>query len=161
MKKNLTRDQYNLYKLIYTRFVASQMKPAVFETVTVDHARRAEERREAQRGSALLRRAHDLRGLPRAVYRKRGRRGTEGRNRHAGAGGGRPGRRGKRGNQPALHPAAVALYRGVAGAHAGGKGHRAPEHLRADHHHHHLAAAMWRGKSAACTRPSSAGWSPA
>ncbi|MFH1511870.1 MAG: type I DNA topoisomerase [Bacillota bacterium] len=36
VKKHLTRDQYNLYKLIYTRFVASQMKPAVFETVTVD-----------------------------------------------------------------------------------------------------------------------------
>ncbi len=36
IKAKLTRDLYNLYKLIYTRFVASQMKPAVFETVTVD-----------------------------------------------------------------------------------------------------------------------------
>jgi len=34
-KKHLTRDQFNLYKLIYTRFMASQMKPAVFATVTV------------------------------------------------------------------------------------------------------------------------------
>ncbi len=36
VKKNLTRDQFNLYKLIYTRFMASQMKPAVFETVTIE-----------------------------------------------------------------------------------------------------------------------------
>ena len=36
VKKYLTRDQFNLYKLIYNRFTASQMKPAVFETVTVD-----------------------------------------------------------------------------------------------------------------------------
>ncbi len=36
VKKSLSRDQYNLYKLIYTRFVACQMKPAVFETVTID-----------------------------------------------------------------------------------------------------------------------------
>ena len=36
VKSHLTRDQYNLYKLIYTRFVASQMKPAVFDTVTID-----------------------------------------------------------------------------------------------------------------------------
>ena len=36
VKKHLTRDQFNLYRLIYTRFMASQMKPAVFETVTVD-----------------------------------------------------------------------------------------------------------------------------
>ncbi len=35
VKKYLTRDQFNLYKLIYTRFVASQMKPAVFATVTI------------------------------------------------------------------------------------------------------------------------------
>ena len=36
VKKNLTRDQFNLYRLIYTRFMASQMKPAVYETVTID-----------------------------------------------------------------------------------------------------------------------------
>ena len=28
MKKHLTRDQFNLYRLIYTRFMASQMKQA-------------------------------------------------------------------------------------------------------------------------------------
>src|SRR5690606_32590548 len=34
----LTRDQYRLYKLIWERFVASQMAPAVFDILTVDIA---------------------------------------------------------------------------------------------------------------------------
>ena len=36
VKPFLSRDQYNLYKLIYARFMASQMKPAVFQTLTMD-----------------------------------------------------------------------------------------------------------------------------
>jgi DNA topoisomerase-1 len=32
----LTPQQYNLYRLIWRRFIASQMKPAVYDTVTVD-----------------------------------------------------------------------------------------------------------------------------
>ena len=36
VKAFLTREQYNLYRLIYTRFLASQMKPAVFRTLTMD-----------------------------------------------------------------------------------------------------------------------------
>ena len=36
VKQFLTREQYNLYRLIYTRFLASQMKPAVFQTMTAD-----------------------------------------------------------------------------------------------------------------------------
>ena len=36
VKQFLTREQYNLYRLIYTRFLASQMKPAVFQTLTID-----------------------------------------------------------------------------------------------------------------------------
>ncbi|MBR5547040.1 MAG: type I DNA topoisomerase [Clostridia bacterium] len=38
VKQYLTREQYNLYKLIYHRFLASQMKPAVFQTLTMDIA---------------------------------------------------------------------------------------------------------------------------
>ena len=38
VKQFLTREQYNLYRLIYTRFLASQMKPAVFQTMTADIA---------------------------------------------------------------------------------------------------------------------------
>lgn len=36
VKQYLTREQFNLYRLIYTRFLASQMKPAVFQTMGLD-----------------------------------------------------------------------------------------------------------------------------
>lgn len=35
LKPILTRDQYRLYQLIWSRFIASQMTPAVYDTVTV------------------------------------------------------------------------------------------------------------------------------
>lgn len=35
IKDSLSRDQYKLYKLIWERFVASQMTPAVYETLSV------------------------------------------------------------------------------------------------------------------------------
>lgn len=36
IKPSLSRDQYKLYKLIYNRFVSSQMTPAVYDTVSAD-----------------------------------------------------------------------------------------------------------------------------
>ena len=36
IKASLTREQYHLYKLIYHRFIASQMAPAVYETISAD-----------------------------------------------------------------------------------------------------------------------------
>lgn len=36
IKDSLNRDQYNLYRLIWSRFVASQMKPAVYSGVSAD-----------------------------------------------------------------------------------------------------------------------------
>lgn len=36
IKKYLTRDQYLLYELIWKRFIASQMNPAVYDTVSAD-----------------------------------------------------------------------------------------------------------------------------
>lgn len=36
VKKYLTKDQFNLYDLIWKRFVATQMLPAVYDTVTSD-----------------------------------------------------------------------------------------------------------------------------
>ena len=36
LKKSLTKDQLRLYTLIWDRFVASQMNPAVYDTVSVD-----------------------------------------------------------------------------------------------------------------------------
>ena len=36
LKASLSRDQFRLYKLIYERFVSSQMTPAVYDTLSVD-----------------------------------------------------------------------------------------------------------------------------
>ena len=36
VKASLSRDQFRLYKLIYERFVASQMTPAAYDTLSVD-----------------------------------------------------------------------------------------------------------------------------
>ncbi len=36
IKESLTKDQYNLYRLIYHRFVASQMSPSAYETMTAE-----------------------------------------------------------------------------------------------------------------------------
>ena len=36
IKDFLTREEYNIYKLIWERFVASQMKPAIFDVTDVD-----------------------------------------------------------------------------------------------------------------------------
>lgn len=36
IKQDLTNDQYKLYKLIYNRFIASQMANAVFDTIAAD-----------------------------------------------------------------------------------------------------------------------------
>lgn len=36
MKEFLSRDQYRLYKLIWERFVASEMAPAIMDTMSVD-----------------------------------------------------------------------------------------------------------------------------
>ncbi|MBR6966040.1 MAG: type I DNA topoisomerase [Clostridia bacterium] len=36
IKPSLTREQYMLYRLIYNRFVASQMAPAVYQTLTAE-----------------------------------------------------------------------------------------------------------------------------
>ena len=36
IKASLTRDQFRLYKLIYDRFVSSQMNPAIYDTLSAD-----------------------------------------------------------------------------------------------------------------------------
>jgi len=36
IKDSLEKDQYKLYNLIWTRFIASQMEPAIYDVVTID-----------------------------------------------------------------------------------------------------------------------------
>ena len=38
IKGSLTKEQFQLYRLIYSRFLASQMKPALYDTMTMDVA---------------------------------------------------------------------------------------------------------------------------
>ena len=38
VKASLTKEQFQLYRLIYSRFLASQMKPAVYDTLSMDVA---------------------------------------------------------------------------------------------------------------------------
>ena len=38
VKSSLTKEQYQLYRLIYHRFLASQMKPALYDTLSMDVA---------------------------------------------------------------------------------------------------------------------------
>lgn len=38
IKESLTKEQFNLYRLIYHRFLASQMMPALYETLTMEIA---------------------------------------------------------------------------------------------------------------------------
>ncbi len=44
IERKLTADQFKLYQLIWQRFMASQMAPAVFDTTTVDFDQKAGER---------------------------------------------------------------------------------------------------------------------
>ncbi len=52
VKPHLTRDQYRLYRLIWQRFVASQMAPAVYDTLTVDVAGQGTQHRYLLRATA-------------------------------------------------------------------------------------------------------------
>lgn len=38
IKESLTKDQYNLYRLVYLRFISSQMNPALFDTYAAEIA---------------------------------------------------------------------------------------------------------------------------
>ncbi|MEO7822027.1 MAG: type I DNA topoisomerase, partial [Gemmatimonadaceae bacterium] len=79
IRKHLKEDQYRLYELVWQRFMASQMTPAVFDTTTVDfdldrflvratgsvvkfdgYQRLYKESREAEEGKAL----EEEQGLP-------------------------------------------------------------------------------------------------
>ena len=65
LAKKLTADQFKLYELIWKRFMASQMSPAVFDTTTVDFDIAA-----AGQGEVSLDRAETImRGDPSCTFR--------------------------------------------------------------------------------------------
>jgi DNA topoisomerase-1 len=55
LRKHLSPDQFKLYTLIWQRFMASQMAPAVFDTTTVDFDIAAKEQPQIGRRSYLFR----------------------------------------------------------------------------------------------------------
>ena len=129
MKKDLTGEQYRLYQLIWSRFLASQMANAVYDSVAVEvggggHSFRAsssslkfsgytavyeegkdEEKEEKESPLPALREGEPLtlKGFDR---------------------------------EPALHPAPGPLYRRHPDPGHGGEGHRPPLHLRPHRVHH-------------------------
>lgn len=54
MKPHLSRDQYRLYRLIWQRFIASQMKAAVFSTVSVDVEGKADHQYSLRASGSVL-----------------------------------------------------------------------------------------------------------
>ena len=125
----MTADQYKLYRLIWERFIASQMADALMDTVSVDIEAdncifKATGSTVKFDGFTVL--YDDAKGdksenknLPELE------KGMEIKvKRH-------------HGRQPALHPGTATLYRGDADQGAGRERHRPTEYLCADHHHHH------------------------
>ncbi len=131
IKSSLTRDQFRLYRLIYDRFVSSQMTPAIFDTLSADIA--------GENGLTFHLAGQKMKfaGFT-VVYEEVLDDAVEEKDMQLPALGGGHGRRAhRRFRRAALYPAAAPLYGGFAGARAGGKGHRPPLHLRADDLHHH------------------------
>ena len=144
-RRYLEPDQYRLYQLIWQRFVASQMTPAVYDMTIVDF----------DLGQYLFRATGSragVRRVPRPVHRGtgEGRREDDGRPAaDPAAGGGRPGRGSRDHSVAAFHRAAAPLLRGQPGQGAGAAGHRPPVHLQ----RHHLDAVGPR----VCARSTSGG----
>ena len=131
IKSSLTRDQFRLYRLIYDRFVSSQMTPAVFDTLSADIA--------GENGLTFHLAGQKMKfaGFT-AVYEEVLDDAVEEKDislpdLEEGMNASPAGRH----RRTALHPAAAPLHGGLAGARTGRKGHWPPLHLRADHLHHH------------------------
>ena len=139
VKPFLSAQQFRLYQLIWQRFIASQMRPAMLDQTGVDIAAgREEEISRPGDPPFLFRATGSVVRFPgyMAVYQ-------------AGRDEGDAADELEKGALPplgtgedldllqllagaALHPAAAALHRGDAGQGAGREGHRPTEHLRAD-----------------------------
>ena len=129
----LSKDQLALYRLIWERFLASQMLPAVYDTVTADIT--AGEGLFRAQGSTLK-----FAGFTAVYVESRDESAEPAEDEQEAAG--PAAHRGRdppapvARSQAALHAAAPALHRGVAGEDARGAGHRPPVHVRADPLHH-------------------------
>ena len=147
VEKFLAEDELKLYRLIWMRFVASQMTPAVFDQTTIDVDAKGKD------GAAYLFRATG--SVPKfdgflKVYR--GRQGREGRRRR-GAEEQAPGRDAGRDAEVQGDPAGAAFHRAAAALHGSdaGEGARSrrrgpPVHLRVDSFDHPGARVRSQGR---------------
>ena len=136
IKSYLSRDQYRLYRLIWERFVASQMVPAVYDATAFDiecdkYLMRATGQVMKFPGftRVYIERLEEANARNEKTQRRFQRgpaRSRRGRNRQAA----------EHRSEAELHPAAAALLRGHAGQGTGGSRHRTALHLRLDSVHH-------------------------
>ena len=118
-------DLVKLYTLIWNRFVACQMIPAVFDQTAID----IEAGRVPLRATGQVIKVPGFLEVYAETVEDAAVRGREHRQPARREGGRAPASdRGQA--RAALHPAAAAVQRGDAGQGAGGKGHRPPVHLR-------------------------------
>ena len=149
------QDLIRLYTLIYNRFVASQMTPAVFAVTNVEVTAIPQPAPSASEGVAHRPvqgpgQDPEVRRLPQGAGadRQAGGRHAASAGGEAAAGPARPD------GQPALHAAAAALQRGVADQGAGKGGHRPAQHLCVDHPQDHVGGApLHRGAATAASTP--------
>ena len=148
----LSDEQLKLYRLIWQRFVASQMVPAIFDVTTANiaaHSAKTGKTYDFRVSGSVLRFDGFLKVYEVAEDKKDD--DDESSNklpdpgRRKGAGAGEAATRG------ALHPAAAALQRSLAGQGAGGARHRPPVNLRI-HHQHHPGPRI-RGQARRIARP--------
>ena len=138
MKDALPRDLFRLYQLIWKRFVASRMEPAVYETVSADirageYSFRAaasrikydgfmsvytEEEEEKKDNCVQLRSLNQDTELKLLKYDK----------------------------EQHFNPAAGPLYRSISGQDSGGAGHWPAQYVCADDQHNHKPQICGQGK---------------
>ena len=137
VKESLSRDLFRLYQLIWKRFAASRMRPAVYETTNVrigagSHIFTASASRLSFDGfMSVYVEADDEAEKNSAI----GRMGE----------GNSPDSRGTR-DLVSLYPAAGPLYGGLSGEGSGRAGHRTPQHLCTYDHNHHSQAVCGKGE---------------
>ena len=160
IKQFLQEDEYKVYKLIWQRFVASQMNPAVFDQTTVDiDAKNGDETYRFRVTGSVLK----FEGFLKVYEESKDSKDEEdealkhklpllvaGPEAHA---------EGPEAGA-ALHRAASALQRGVAGEGAGRARHRPAFDLLGHHQHHPGAAVRAEDRAASSSRPRSALSSP-
>ena len=136
--KYLSDEQLKLYRLIWQRFVASQMTPAVFDVTTAKIAAVSRTTRKTYdfRTSGSVVRFDGFLKLYEVVEDKNSRRRGRVEKQAAQPRRRKPAGTRKARQRAALHHAAAALQRSFAGEGAGRTRHRAAVDLRVDHQHH-------------------------